>query len=312
MEELPLSGILTNVKQSAVRLSKFKHGATTSATEWREELLGALRKVPMWVGTLTHARREEVLPVLINKQTKVFVSGGPGKLMMGKLIHIYELARPVLAGTVRKEYGAVLKMLNSTIGLAPKWELEDESEGGGEGSSPSDVDEEEADSPPRRRRPPEHSQRPSVRRRPSSSPAATGKALSKITKAYHLVMTLARRVQQTPHAFGEEMEWGARPATCPTVTQHANDDVPLDTLDDLMDADLPLEALEEYLLYLRGSAIVWHAHSLKLPDFREGLVVDPRADGWLEWRATGDQPHHECLPTAAARHFREGGQRLQR
>ncbi|KAK3279620.1 hypothetical protein CYMTET_12482 [Cymbomonas tetramitiformis] len=84
-------------------------------------------------------------------------------------------------------------MLNSTIELADEWELEDESEGGGEGSPPSDVDEEEADSPPRRRRPPEHSQRPSARRRPSSSPAAKGKALSKITKAYHLVMTLARR-----------------------------------------------------------------------------------------------------------------------
>ncbi|KAK3279621.1 hypothetical protein CYMTET_12483 [Cymbomonas tetramitiformis] len=88
MEELPLSVILTNVKQSAVRLSKFKHGATTSATEWREELLGALRKVPTWVGTLTHACREEVLPVLINKQTKAFVSGGPGKLRMGKLIQL--------------------------------------------------------------------------------------------------------------------------------------------------------------------------------------------------------------------------------
>eukprot|EP00854_Cymbomonas_tetramitiformis_P009830 gene9830-biopygen10041 len=100
-------------------------------------------------------------------------------------------------------------MLNSTIELADEWELEDESEGGGEGSPPSDVDEEEADSPPRRRRPPEHSQRPSARRRPSSSPAAKGKALSKITKAYHLVMTLARRVQQTPHAFRGEMEWGA-------------------------------------------------------------------------------------------------------
>jgi len=76
------------------------------------------------------------------------------------------------------------------------------------------------------------------------------------------------------------------------VTQHANDDVPLDTLDDLMDADLPLEALEGYLLYLRGSAIVWHAHLLKLPDFREGLVVDPRADGWLEWRATERATSH--------------------
>ncbi|KAK3265104.1 hypothetical protein CYMTET_26194 [Cymbomonas tetramitiformis] len=183
-------------------------------------------------------------------------------------------------------------MLNSTIELAAKWELEDESEGGGEGSPPSDVDEEEADSPPRRRRPPEHSQRPSARRGPSSSPAATGKALSKITKAYHLVMTLARRVQQTPHAFGGEMEWGVRPATCPTVTQHADDGVPLDTLDDLMDADLPLEALEGYLLYLRGSAIVWHAHLLKLPDFREGLVVDPRADGWLEWRASKRATSH--------------------
>eukprot|EP00854_Cymbomonas_tetramitiformis_P006069 gene6069-biopygen6099 len=294
MEELPLSIILTNVKQSAVRLSKFKHGATTSATEWREELLVALRKVPTWVGTLTHARREEVLPVLINKQTKAFVSGGPGKLRMGKLIQLPPgNATPVLAGMVRKEYGAVLKMLNSTVELAAKWELKDESEGGGEGSPPSDVDEEEADSPPRRRRPPEHSQRPSARRRPSSSPAATGKALSKITKAYHLVMTLARRVQQTPHAFdGGEMEWGVRPATYPTVTQHANDDVPLDTLDDLMDADLPLEALEGYLMYLRGSAIAWHAHLLKMPDFRKGLVVDPRADGWLEWRASERATSH--------------------
>eukprot|EP00854_Cymbomonas_tetramitiformis_P034109 gene34109-biopygen12973 len=279
MEALPLSVILTNVKQSAVRLSKFKHGATTLATEWREELLVALRRVPTWVGTLTHARREEVRPVLNNKQTKAFVSGGPGKLRMGKLIQLPSgNATPVLAGTVRKEYGAVLKMLNSTIELAARWEMEDESEGGGEGSPPSNVDEEEADSPPRRRRPPEQSQQPPSRRRPSSSPAATGKALSKITKAYHLVMTLARRVQQTPHAFGGEMEWGVRPATCPTVTQHADDGVPLDTLDDLMDADLPLEALEGYLLYLRGSAIVWHAHLLKLPDFREVLVVDPRAD----------------------------------
>ncbi|KAK3249507.1 hypothetical protein CYMTET_41060 [Cymbomonas tetramitiformis] len=273
MEALPLSVILTNVKQSAVRLSKFKHGATTLATEWREELLVALRRVPTWVGTLTHARREEVRPVLNNKQTKAFVSGGPGKLRMGKLIQLPSgNATPVLAGTVRKEYGAVLKMLNSTIELAARWEMEDESEGGGEGSPPSNVDEEEADSPPRRRRPPEQSQQPPSRRRPSSSPAATGKALSKITKAYHLVMTLARRVQQTPHAFGGEMEWGVRPATCPTVTQHADDGVPLDTLDDLMDADLPLEALEGYLLYLRGSAIVWHAHLLKLPDFREVLV----------------------------------------
>ncbi|KAK3268323.1 hypothetical protein CYMTET_23165 [Cymbomonas tetramitiformis] len=119
----------------------------------------------MWAGTLTHARREEVLPVLITKQTKAFVSGGPGRLRMGKLIQLPPgNATTVLAGTIRKEYG-----------------------------------------------------------------------------------------------------------------DHAGDDVPLDTLDDLMDADLPLEALEGYLLYLRGSAIVWHAHLLKMPDFRAGLVVDPRA-----------------------------------
>ncbi|KAK3288889.1 hypothetical protein CYMTET_3643 [Cymbomonas tetramitiformis] len=73
MEDPPLSVILTNVKQSAVRLSRFKHGATTSATEWREELLVALRRVPTWVGTLSHARREQVLPVLINTQTNAFV-----------------------------------------------------------------------------------------------------------------------------------------------------------------------------------------------------------------------------------------------
>ncbi|KAK3288888.1 hypothetical protein CYMTET_3642 [Cymbomonas tetramitiformis] len=165
---------------------------------------------------------------------------------------------------VRKEYGAVLRMLNGTIELAAKWEMEDELEGGGEGSPPSDVDEEEADSPPRRRRLPEQSPRTPSRGRPSSSPAATGKALSKITKAYHLVMTLARRVQQTPHAFGGEMEWGVRPATCPTVTQHADDGVPLDTLDDLMDA--------------------WRHW--------RGLVVDPREDGWLEWRASERAASH--------------------
>ncbi|KAK3261561.1 hypothetical protein CYMTET_29537 [Cymbomonas tetramitiformis] len=134
MEELPLSVTLTNAKQSALRLNKFKHGATTSAIEWREDLLEALCKAP--------------------------------------------------------------------------------------------------------------------------------------------------------HAFGGEMEWGVQPATCPTVTPHARDDVPLDTLDGLMDADLPLDALEGYLMYLRGSAIVWHAHLRKMPDFRAGQVLDPRTDGWLEWRAT--------------------------
>ncbi|KAK3234416.1 hypothetical protein CYMTET_55358 [Cymbomonas tetramitiformis] len=74
------------------------------------------------------------------------------------------------------------------------------------------------------------------------------------------------------------MEWRVHPVTCPTVARAANAGVQLDTVANIMEAELLVAALDSYLMYMRGSAIVWHAYLLKVQDFRKEFVVDPKTE----------------------------------
>ncbi|KAK3241767.1 hypothetical protein CYMTET_48501 [Cymbomonas tetramitiformis] len=42
-----------------------------------------------------------------------------------------------------------------------------------------------------------------------------------LATAYRTVISLTRALEEVPHAFGEEIEWGVRPKACPDIAERA-------------------------------------------------------------------------------------------
>ncbi|KAK3261044.1 hypothetical protein CYMTET_30034 [Cymbomonas tetramitiformis] len=79
------------------------------------------------------------------------------------------------------------------------------------------------------------------------------------------------------HHAGGRKRWDA------SGGHHVTDDCEIATLDDLEDArDCAPASLEKYIAFLRGSAVIWHAHLCKCPEVNTDSLPDPRKENWLE------------------------------
>ncbi|KAK3262657.1 hypothetical protein CYMTET_28496 [Cymbomonas tetramitiformis] len=118
------------------------------------------------------------------------------------------------------------------------------------------------------------------------SPASSrkrAKAMSRVRRAYRAVMPILRAVEGVPHAFGDELEWNIRPEACPELAKLRVDEGDMATLDDLENArGVKSAAINDYVAFLRGSAVVWHAHLRKCPDVNLSGLADPRKETWVD------------------------------
>ncbi|KAK3280901.1 hypothetical protein CYMTET_11280 [Cymbomonas tetramitiformis] len=265
------------------KLGRFKQGPTAWALRHQKELLNGLKAFIPWSQQLSERRQQLLMETVVDTTAKIFKKVGQ-KLQLGPTVTIPRPnATAVSAGVIRKTFLAAGRVLKATEALVVDWDKEDEVDM----LSEDEEEEEEHDSPPKRKRPPKHvsfSPEPSTKQH--SSPATSrrrAKALGRVRRAYRAALRIAKAVEEFPHAFGDEMEWSIRPNACPDIADQVTDDCGIATLDDLEDArDCAPASLEEYIAFLRGSAVIWHAHLCKCPEVNTESLPDPRKENWLE------------------------------
>ncbi|KAK3251516.1 hypothetical protein CYMTET_39146 [Cymbomonas tetramitiformis] len=92
-----------------------------------------------------------------------------------------------------------------------------------------------------------------------------------------------RAVEGVPHVFGDELEWNIRPEACQELAKLCVNEGNLATMDGLANArEVKGAALNDYFAFLRGSAVVWHAHLRKCPDMSLSGLADPRKETWVD------------------------------
>ncbi|KAK3286374.1 hypothetical protein CYMTET_6068 [Cymbomonas tetramitiformis] len=284
---MPLTIDVNTLLEPVGKLSRFKLGSTAAALQHQKLILEGVKPILPWFRALSQGRQEAMLKVVVENTALLFKANGQ-RLLLGVTVAIPpQNATAVQAGVIRKCFLAVGRVLVAADKLATSWDEEDEKDEDME--EEDDDEEEERDSPPKRRRPtPEPMDRghrskkkkkkgmlpPSVRRR--------AKAVAATRKAYRATMLLAKALEAVPRAFGDELEWDIRPGACPAVAAASDSLDDVSTLEDLEEAtSCTTEQLEAYTTFLRGSAVLWHAHLRKCPGVKVESLPDPRKEDWL-------------------------------
>jgi len=290
---------LKDLLDFTTKLGRFKQGPTASALRHQKSLLDGLKAFIPWFQHLPGPRQHVIMDILVEPTGKMFRKAGQ-RLLLGPTVVIPRpSATAVHAGVIRKSFLAAGRVLKAAEDVVTEWDKEDDS------GEVSEEEEEEHDSPPKRKRP---ARRTSVSPEPApkhhASPATSRrrvKALGRVRRAYRAALKVAKAVEEVPHVFGDELEWGIRPGACPDIadlTEHGSD---LATLDDLEDArECTPAALEKYIAFMRGSAVIWHAHLRKLPDTNLDSLPDPRKESWLEDLAPGKALFRDDAATGAS------------
>ncbi|KAK3241669.1 hypothetical protein CYMTET_48590 [Cymbomonas tetramitiformis] len=271
-----------NLLDFTEKLSRFKHGSTASAILNQQKLLGEAKTVLEWFKLLPPERQQQMLGVLVEPAGKLFKKNGQ-RLLVGPTTTIPQPnATPVQAGVIRKTFLAVGRMLRAAEASVAEWLSEKEEEVDDELSS----DEGERDSPPKRKRPSRDERRsePPKKQKPMSHALSRRRvrAMVRVRAAYRATLSLAKALEEVPHAFGDEMEWSICPEACPEISERAVAEGDFATVEDLEEAtDVPPSVLDAYIAFRRGSAVIWHAHLRKCPSVVIDSLVDPRKQDWL-------------------------------
>ncbi|KAK3287246.1 hypothetical protein CYMTET_5235 [Cymbomonas tetramitiformis] len=278
---MPLPLNLRDLLDSTTKLSRFKLGFTTSALGHQKLVLEGLKHFTPWFQQLQESHRQELLEVVMDPTAKLFKQVGQ-RLLPGPTIPIpQQNATAVQAGVICKTFAAATRALKAAEALVAGWDAGDERV-----RSSDDEDEEERDSPPKRKRTEKRFASPEPTKRKKNSPTSSrkrAKAFSRVRRAYCATMRVARALEDAPHAFGEELEWSIRPAACPDIARGAGTECDVVTVDDLEDAQECVAIdLDKYVAFLRGSAVIWHAHLRKCPDAEMDSLPDPRKEDWLD------------------------------
>ncbi|KAK3241446.1 hypothetical protein CYMTET_48797 [Cymbomonas tetramitiformis] len=278
---MPLPTNFKDLLDSTTKLSRFKLGSTISALGHQKLVLEGLKQFTPWFQQLQESHRQEFLEVVMDPTAKLFKQVGQ-RLLPGLTVPIpQQNAAAVQTGVIRKTSAAATRALKAAEALVAGWDA-----GYERVRSSDDEDEEERDSPSKRKRTEKRSASPEPARKKKNSPTSSrkrAKAFSRVRRAYRATLRVARALEDVPHAFGEELEWSIRPSACPDIARGAGTECDVVTLNDLEEAQECVAAdLDKYVAFLRGSAVIRHAHLHKCPDADMDSLPDPRKEDWLD------------------------------
>ncbi|KAK3278520.1 hypothetical protein CYMTET_13551 [Cymbomonas tetramitiformis] len=249
---MPLPGNVKGLLEPAGKLSTFKLGSTLAALQHQKVVLDGAKAILPWYRALSPEKQEAMLGVLVEK-TGLLFKANEQRLLLGPTTLILPLnANAMQAGVIRKCFLAVGRVLQAAEALVTEWDAEDERME--EGDEEED-DEEERDAPPKRRRP---------------SPDPVDKVKKKKKKSAPMSPPSVRRRAK------------ARPESCPDIAAATTDGDAIATVEMEEFRSCAAANIDAYTSFLRGSAVVWHAHLRKCPGVKMDALSDPRKENWLD------------------------------